>query len=315
MRTMRSAFLALIPRSALVVVLLALLVVALAAGAPVARAATPLLRVELHLAPGARTRPHLLLLTLGGPVYCGQLLELAQYLDASLLCPDFGRDGETSGLSRAKRMEDWGDPLYLAAVARLPARLREGGVKISKLVLVGASYAGYANAELVATHPELRPKALIVIDSFLDLPERYRALPLEHETRGEIGRALGGTLAQRPARYAARSPSHHLDGLAEAMRTGMRFVDVSSVSAEERREFDGATCSAAANAAWLGRLATRLGRPVVGYVTQLRHADALRYWWRELLALARLDRPYRPLPARAVTFRPGTPPPPGSYCT
>jgi hypothetical protein len=297
-------------------VLLALVLALTLVGAEGTRAASgqPLLRVQLQLVPDARERAHPLLMTLGGPVYCGQLLELAQYLGASLLCPDYGLNGEKSGLSRAKRVEDWGDPAYLAAAAQLPARLKAEGVKISELVLIGASYAGYANSQLVATHPELHPTALIVVDSFLDLPARFRALPLAHETRAEITKVLGGTLTQRPRVYLDRSPSQHLDGLAAAIRRGMRFIDIWSISYAEKREFNGATCSPAANAESLSKLATLLGRPLTGYVTQLDHADALRYWWRELLALARLDRPYRSLPAGPIAFQPGGPIPASSYC-
>ena len=274
----------------------------------------PLLREELRLSLDAHVRSQPLLMTLGGPVYCGQLFELAAYINASVLCADYGRNGESSGLSRSKRVEDWGDPTFLAAVARLPARLEEQGVKVSELVLIGASYAGYANAELLATHPELRPRALIVIDSFLDLPERFRALPQGQETRAEMIKVLGGTLRQVPQVYAGRSPSHHLNGLAAAIRSGTRFVDIWSISANQKREFNGATCTAAANARWLHALAIDLGRPVTGYVTQLRHADALRNWWREVLAFARLDRPYRSFPARAIAFPPGAPIPRASYC-
>ena len=279
-----------------------------------ASAASPLLRIELRLVYGSHVHAHPLLMTLGGPVYCGQLFELAAYVGASVLCADFGRNGELSGLSRSKRVEDWGDPTYLAAVARLPLRLEDEGVKVSELVLIGASYAGYANTELVATHPELRPRALIVVDSFLDLPERYLALPVGQETRTEMQKVLGGTLAQRIGVYESRSPSHHLDGLAAAIRGGTRFVDLWSTSAAEKREFNGATCSAPANAEWLGKLSTILDRPQVGYVTRLRHGDALRNWWREVLAFAGLDRPFRKLPARVVTFRPGGAIPTGSFC-
>ena len=274
----------------------------------------PLLREELRLAYGAHVRPHMLLMTLGGPVYCGQLFELAAYLDASVVCADYGRNGELSGLSRSKRVEDWGDPAYLAAAARLPASLEREGVKVSQLVLLGASYAGYANAELVATHPELRPRALIVVDSFLDLPERYRALVPGQETRAEMEKVLGGTLARRASLYESRSPSHHLDGIAAAMRGGMRFVDLWSTAPAEKREFNGATCAALANARWLAALSTRLDRPVVGYVTRLRHGGALRNWWREVLAFAGLDRPFRKLSADVVTFRPDGVVPPGSVC-
>jgi len=295
---------------------LAGVVCTLAAAAPAAAAPgrIPLLRTELRPAPGSYVHARPLLMTLGGPVYCGQLFELAAYLDASVACADYGRNGETSGLTRSKRLEDWGDPAYLAAAARLPARLEKQGVKVSELVLMGASYAGYANAELVATHPGLRPRALIVVDSFLDLPERYSALAPGQATQVEIVKALGGTLTEQPNLYAARSPSHHLDGLATAIRGGMRFVDLWSTGPGEKREFNGATCSPAANAQWLSLLATVLHRPVTGYVTQLSHADALRNWWREVLAFAGLDRPYRHLSAKAITFRPGGTLPSGSYC-
>ena len=103
-------------------------------------AAPSLLRVQAQIPSGARAVARPLVLTLGGPVYCGQTAALARYLHASLLCPDYGRDGERSAASRGKRVEDWGDPRYLNAVAALPGRLKREGVRISELVLVGASY-------------------------------------------------------------------------------------------------------------------------------------------------------------------------------
>jgi hypothetical protein len=179
---------------------------------------------------------------------------------------------------------------------------------------VGVSYSGFANAELVATHPEMRPDALVVVDSYLDLTARFRALPLGHETRKEIITALGGTPDALPDVYAARSPSHHLDGLAAAIRAGMRFVDVWSVSDVERREFRGATCSLTANATWLSALASELGRPVTGYVTEMRHAHALWDRGMGLMQLALGPNKSKPLPATAVTFRPGARAPAGSFC-
>jgi hypothetical protein len=292
---------------------LAALVFALATAAS-ARGSSPLYRVEEHLAPGAKSSPHLLLMTLGGPVYCGQLRTLAQNVDASLVCTDYGPNRYEGPGGRAGRREDWGDPRYLEAVARLPARLRAEGVQISRLVLVGVSYSGYADAELVAVHPEIGASALIVVDSYLDLTARFNALPPTHETRTEIETVLGGTPSDRPAEYAARSPSHHLAGLAMAIRHGLQFVDVWSTSADEQREFAGATCSRLASAQWLAGLATLLGRPVTGYVTQLPHAHALWDRGQGLLALARIRPAAKELHARVATFRPGLPPPAWSYC-
>lgn len=263
----------------------------------------------------AHRSAHPLVVTLGGPVYCGQSVALARYLRASLLCPDYGRDGERSGASRARRVEDWGDPKYLAAVARLPQELRQEGVKISELVLVGASYAGYAAAELAATHPELHPRALIIVDSFLDLPSRFRALRPGEPTRAEMIDVLGGTVAQKPQAYEQRSPSHHLRGLARAIRRGMRLLDVWSVSPVETREFNGAMCAVRSNALWLRRLAALLHRPTIGYVTELRHAVALWDWWRQLLALAGIAPASGSLPAAAITFRAARPIPASSHCS
>ena len=277
-------------------------------------AGSSLMRVRVQVPAAARKTARPLVLTLGGPVYCGQTKALARFLHASLLCPDYGRDGERSGASRGKRVEDWGDPRYLDAVAKLPGQLKREGVRISELVLVGASYAGYAAAELAATHPELQPRALIVVDSFLDLPARFRALLPGQSTRAEMIRVLGGTLTQRPRAYAARSPSGHLQELAAGIRSGMRFVDVWSVAPNEAREFNGAMCSIRSNALWLRRLAHILHRPVVGYVTGLRHAFALWDWWRQLLALAGLAPAASPLPAADVLFRGGRPIPRASYC-
>lgn len=273
----------------------------------------PAARFSLQLVAGATTSPHPLLLTLGGPIYCVQLQALARRLNASLACADYPPNGYSGAGGRTKRKNDWGDPAYLSAVARYPEALRKRGVKISKLVLVGVSYSGYANAELVATHPELKPAALIVVDSYLDLVARFRALPGYHETRKEMISVIGGTPAQVPGVYESRSPSHHLDGLARAIRGGMRFVDVWSVSEAERREFVGATCSRLANAQWMADLAGVLRRPVTAYVTQLRHAHALWSNGRGLLALAGLG-PGPPLRARAFTFAPGAPVPAGSDC-
>jgi pimeloyl-ACP methyl ester carboxylesterase len=275
----------------------------------------PLMRLELHLQPDARSSPQLVLMTVGGSVYCMQLEALAHHVHASLVCTDYGPNRYRARGERSARLMDWGDPAYLAQVARVPSLLQARGVKIGQLVLVGVSYAGYGNAELVATHPEMRPAALIVVDSYLDLPARYRALPPGHPTKTELERAMGGTLDQRPGAYARRSPSNNLVGLATAIRGGMRFVDVWSTSSGESREFHEATCSRLAHALWLGRLAGLLHSPVTGYVTQMPHAHALWDRGQGLLQLARVRPTTRPLEAQPVVFSPGiATPPTGSYC-
>lgn len=279
-----------------------------------AGASSPLVRKQLYLAPGARVSPHPLLLTVGGPIYCMQLRHLARYLHASLLCTDYGPDRFERPDERNGRLEDWGNPAYDAAVARLPARIEARGVKVSKLIVVGVSYSGFANVELVASQPRLRPAALIMIDSYLDLAARFAALPSNHPTRTEIVRAVGGTPAQVPAAYTQRSPSHHLGRLAADIGAGMRFVDVWSVGAAEVHEFRGATCSEDASARWLSQLATIAGRPVAGYVTELPHAHALWNHGRSVLRLAGIGGAAPPLPARRVLFKPGAPPPTDSYC-
>ena len=279
-----------------------------------ASAGASLVRKQLFPAPGARVSPHPLLLTVGGPIYCMQRRHLARYLDASLLCTDYGPNRYERPGQREGRLEDWGNPAYDAAVARLPARIEARGVKVSKLIVAGVSYSGFANAELVATQPRLHPSALIMIDSYLDLAARFAALPLNHPTRAEIMRALGGTPAQVPASYTQRSPSHHLAGLAAQIRSGMRFIDVWSVAPSEAHEFRGATCSVDANARWLSQLATIAGHPVSGYVTQLQHAHALWNHGRGVLRLAGIGRLSPRLPARRVVFQPGGTTPSGSYC-
>jgi pimeloyl-ACP methyl ester carboxylesterase len=284
------------------------------AGGAADASAAPIMRVELHLAPGARSAPHLLLMTLGGPIYCRQLLRLATAVDASLACADYGPNTYEAPGQRAGRLEDWGDPAYDAAAAQLPDRLRREGVEISKLVLVGVSYSGFANAELVASHPELKADALVVVDSYLDLAARYGAIYPGHPTQTEIVTAVGGTPDTRPDAYAARSPSHHLATLAAEVKRGMQLVVVWSVAAGEQHEFNGATCGRLANAEWLSRLASLVRRPVTGYVTTLPHAHALWDRGQALLGFAGVWHGGEPLLARLVAFKPGLPPPPSSYC-
>ncbi len=125
---------------------------------------------------------------------------------------------------------------------------------------------------------------------------------------------MGGTPAGVPGAYARRSPSHHLGRLAAEIHSGMQFIDVWSVARSETHEFRGATCSSDANARWLAQLATILGRPVSGYVTELKHAHALWDHGPGVLRLAGIQTTGPSLPARTVRFRPHRGAPRGSYC-
>ena len=255
---------------------------------------------------------HLALLTFGGPNHCGRLATAASAFNAIRICPVDTKHGVDE---EGNPFRDWGDPVFLAQVAKLPATLRHQGVRISKLVLIGASYGAYDVAELAATHPELKPTALIHTDSFFDLPSRYRALPQGHQTQKSMKVALGGTLEQRPAAYAARSPSNHLDALAALIRGGMHFVVGWTASPTEKREFRGATCSLDANAKWIAKLSGRLGGPIAAHVTTLPHGDLLRYWSQHSIALAGIGGPFTdPMPGRVVVFHPDAPVLAGSYC-
>lgn len=87
---------------------------------------------------------------------------------------------------------------------------------------------------------------------------------------------------------------------------GTKMSIIWSIAPEEAREFNGATCSRAANADVLQRLADALGRPVTGWVTRSRHGHDL---WATGLRIMGGD-----MPGREVTFRPGGSPPPDAFC-
>jgi hypothetical protein len=69
-----------------------------------------------------------------------------------------------------------------------------------------------------------------------------------------------------------------------------------------------------ANARWLDQLSKILGRPVTGYVMQLRHAYALWDHDRGVPQLVGIHATGPPLPVRTLKFRPRSGVPRGSYC-
>jgi hypothetical protein len=244
------------------------------------------------------SHPRGLIATTGGWAYCEQLRRLAHRTHYTLLCGRYAKDGYLGYGLRPQRHLDWGDPSYLASLAgKIGAEHRRVG---GMLLLLGVSYSGFGVATLASHHPELRPDRLIVIDSYLDLVARRAALPASHETAREIDGETGGSSEELAAR------SVYLAGLARLVHAGTRLSVIWSVSADEQREFNGATCSRDANARVLQQLADTLGRPVTGWVTLNRHGHDL---WDHGPAIVAGRFPGRP-----IAFRPGGPIPEGSTC-
>jgi hypothetical protein len=273
-----------------------LVVLALAAVVAPAPAAAPDPAV-VTVYPAAK--PVGLMATTGGWAYCLQLQALARNVRYTLICGRYAQDGYLGYGLRSQRRLDWGDPAYLASFARKIDALhrRVGG----PLVLVGVSYSGFGVATLASHEPWLRPARVIVIDSFLDLVARRASLPRFHPTAREIDAATGGS----PEALSSRSVS--VPGLAELTRGGTDLTVIWSTSADERREFAGATCDLNANAATLERLADVLHAPVFGWVTQSRHGHDLWDHGRAIIAGRE--------PGVRVEFAPGRPIPPNAVCS
>lgn len=242
--------------------------------------------------------PNGVLVTTGGWAYCQQVRALAQRSRLTLLCGRFPKDGYVGVGLRPRRHLDWGNAAYLQALAREAAALhaRVGG----ELVLVGVSYSGFGVATLASHHPELRPDRLIVIDSYLDLGARRVAAGT-----GAIGTEIDAETGGSDAALEKRSVS--VDGLAALVAAGTRLQVIWSVAPDEAREFKGATCSVAANATILQRLANTLAEPVSGWVTTSRHGHDL---WDHGRRIMRGE-----LPGRKVSFRPGGSVPPWAVCS
>ena len=239
-----------------------------------------------------------LMVTSGGWAYCEQMRPIARRTGYTLLCGRFTLDHYVSTGTRSGRHLDWGEPAYLKRFAGLIASLHRdvGG----ELVLIGVSYSGFGVATLAAHHPELRPDRLIVLDSYFDLVARRRALPDRHETAVEIDDEVGTSTAALTSRSASAA------GIARLVREGTELTVVWTISEDERRRFNAATCGQDASARTLARVATALRRPVNGWVTHGPHGRNL---WR---FGSRIVGGWTP--GTKVTFRPGRGIPPGSYC-
>jgi pimeloyl-ACP methyl ester carboxylesterase len=217
-----------------------------------------------------------MLVTTGGWAYCRQMQPLARRTNYVLVCGRYARDGYTGYGRRPLRHLDWGNPQYLAAYAGAIARLHAHIP--GSLILIGVSYSGFGITTLATHHPELHPDRLIIIDSYLDLVSRRRALPDAAATAREIDSETNGStnaLARRSVSAAS---------LAQLVRSGTQLTAVWTVSPAEQREFRGATCGLHATAATLARVAVLLGRPVAAWVSQAKHGHNLWDHGRDIVA-------------------------------
>jgi len=214
--------------------------------------------------------PRGLMVTSGGWAYCEQVRAVAQRTGYELMCGRYAKDGYLGPGLRSLRHLDWGDPQYLASfAAKIGVAHRAVG---GSLVLIGVSYSGFGVATLASHHPELRPDRVVVIDSYLDLEARRNLLPDSHETAREIDDEVGKSVAA----LHQRSVSAH--GLARLVRNGTQLTVIWSVSEDERRFFNGATCNRRANAQTLAGLAKAIRRPMSAWVTSSKHGrDLWRY--------------------------------------
>jgi pimeloyl-ACP methyl ester carboxylesterase len=243
-------------------------------------------------------QPRGLMVTTGGWAYCEQVRALARRTGYTLLCSRYAKDGYLGYGLRSERHLDWGDPRYLGSLAaKIQAvHQRVGG----ELVLIGVSYSGFGIATLASHHPEIHPDRLIVIDSFLNLVARRAALPPKHETAREIDSETGGSVGELQARSVT------VEDLARLVEAGTRLTVVWSVSPDEDKEFNGATCNRHADAGVLLSLADVLKQPVIGWVTRERHGHALRDHGAAILG--------GHVPGRQVVFRPRGSIPQGAVC-
>ena len=139
-------------------------------------------------------------------------------------------DGEGRRLPRYS----WGYSGQIADLARLPAIVRQAlpwlRVSPHQVYAVAGSMGGQEVLLLVARYPRLL-RGAAVIDAPTDLALQYRdfsSLPCDaaclHRWREPIGIGLqrlaqvevGGTPAQEPAAYAARSPNHYVRAIARS---------------------------------------------------------------------------------------------------
>jgi poly(3-hydroxybutyrate) depolymerase len=137
--------------------------------------------------------------------------------DNALLWGDLPGEGgfaviDPAGEGRRLHWYSWGAPAQIADLARMPALARVHGVNVDphRIYAFGGSMGGQETLLLLAEYPHLLAGAA-AFDPATDMARRYRdfaALPNGRTLQALARIEIGGTPAQDPAAYAARSPDH-----------------------------------------------------------------------------------------------------------
>jgi poly(3-hydroxybutyrate) depolymerase len=122
------------------------------------------------------------------------------------------------GEGRRLHQYSWGDPGQIADLARMPAIVRQLGVRVDphRVYAIGGSMGGQETLLLVAQHPGLLAGA-VAFDPATDMARRYRdfARLRGGGTLRQLARLeLGGSPSQVPNAYRQRSPDAYVDAIA-----------------------------------------------------------------------------------------------------
>jgi len=138
--------------------------------------------------------------------------------------PAFGPFAVVSPEGQGRRLVlySWGWRGQIDDLARMPRILQAAlpwfHVDPARVYAVGGSMGGQETLLLTALHPHLLAGAS-ALDSATDMAARYRAFALLRDGAGlqQLARTeIGGTPADAPAAYAARSPIDHVRELARS---------------------------------------------------------------------------------------------------
>jgi poly(3-hydroxybutyrate) depolymerase len=127
---------------------------------------------------------------------------------------------DPGGEGRKLHWYSWGAPGQIADLARMPAIARAHGVNVDarRIYAFGGSMGGQETLLLVARYPRLLAGAA-AFDPATDMARRYHdfaALPNGRTLRQLARIEIGGTPAQVPGAYAARSPDHYARAIAHS---------------------------------------------------------------------------------------------------